>query len=343
MHPGKARELIEIGLRELKLTKHLDPLGHSLYINIPFCPSRCDYCSYPTIVHYDEERLDDYLKFLKYEIRETYSDLNLKPTTVYIGGGTPSVLNSRQIGDLLSFLRDLSRDVEFTFEAGRPDTLNEEKLGLLSDFGVNRISINPQSMKQKTLERIGRRHSVSDTIEIYEAARKYNFHTINMDLILGLPGEDEGDFMDSLRAVQSLNPENITIHTLSFKNGSKLFEREGHLVKDIYDIESRIDKFCDQASYRPYYLYRQKRILGNGSNTGYSLVGHECLYNIIMMEERQSVLAMGMGSTSKIYTRENKLKKFTNYRNMKDYKDRIDELILKKRRLLEAGGSNEVD
>ncbi len=339
----KAKELIFIAQRELELTRDLNPLGHSLYINIPFCPTRCDYCSYPTIIHFDEEQLNAYLELLKLEIDKTYRTLNVLPSSVYVGGGTPSVLSEVQLEDFLEFLQEYTSGVEFTFEAGRPDTLNRAKLEILRNFGVNRISINPQTMKQETLELIGRKHSVEDTLRIYSLARELKFNTINMDLILGLSGETEKDFMDSLRSVQALRPENITIHTLSLKNGSKLFEREGTIVRNIYDIETKINDLCLEEGYHPYYLYRQKRILGNGSNTGYSVEGHECLYNIIMMEERHSVLAMGMGSTSKIFTSDGKLKKFTNYRNLRDYTDNLDKLIEKKCKLLQVGGPNEVD
>ena len=255
--------------------------------------------------------------------------------TLYIGGGTPTSLSAFQLERLLEGVQlhfHPDRLAEFTVEAGRPDTITSEKLQLLYDFGVGRISINPQSFSQRTLERIGRRHTVQEIFDVYALAREVGFDSINMDLITGLPGEQAEDFCHSLQQIARLQPENLTVHTLAVKRTAALrtmeLESQSTVVQE---MEQQLQQWLKGQAYVPYYLYRQKHMIGDQENVGYCLPGKESLYNIQMMEERQTILGLGVGSTSKFVNPADwTLHQVSNPKDLYYYNERIAELIEKK-------------
>lgn len=317
--------------------------NYNLYVGIPFCPSKCSYCSFTSFVNTKEDRIDTYLKTLIYEIEKTIEmalnrDMNLN--TVYIGGGTPSVLNEAQIDLIFSSIAryyDLTKIKEITFEAGRPDTLSREKLECLKRNFVNRISINPQTMNEKTLNIIGRSHTVSDIIEKYNLSRAVGFDSVNMDVILGLPGEDESDVKKTITEIVRLRPENITVHSLSYKKKSEL-TRETHEMSKDYDLISEmheaVNESCKSSGYAPYYMYRQKNIKGNSENIGFTLPEKECIYNMIIIEELETILACGLGASSKILQDNGRHESVRNFKSLEEYNSRINEIINKKIDLL---------
>ncbi len=313
-----------------------------LYIGIPFCPTRCVYCSFPSY-QVTNEQMQQYLKALEKEISYTGEAIG-KSTyyieSVYIGGGTPTTLDAESLAGLLTTVGktfELSRIREYTVEAGRPDTITEEKLAAIKESGATRISINPQSMKAETLEKIGRKHSPEEIIKAFHMAREYAFSSINMDLIAGLPGEDPDDFKRSIEIVLSLRPENITVHTLAVKRASRLKtvdeDYNYHQGQNVGKMLETGTALLKAAGYRPYYLYRQKQMTGNFENVGYSLPGHESLYNIRVMEENQSVIALGAGGITKmLYPKENRLERIPNVSNYEVYIEKIEEMIERKRK-----------
>ena len=317
----------------------------SLYIGIPFCPTRCLYCSFASNQENYEE-IEDYLRALLTEIKEVsflIKEKGLKIESVYVGGGTPTTLNHRDMETLLHEVNALIDDTEsrttikeFTVEAGRPDTIDLDKLKILKNLGVDRISINPQSMREKTLEAIGRNHSTEDIKRAFEEAKTVGFKTVNCDLIAGLPGEEPEDLVYSLAKVLDMGAENITIHSLSVKRASKLISEDPNYHygqgKKVSLMLEKSRGILNARGYRPYYLYRQKNMAGFGENTGYSLPGHECIYNIRIMDETQSNLALGAGGISKVYyPDENRLERVPNVTNYRQYIDRIHEMIERKR------------
>ncbi len=294
-------------LEKMKVRKDLA----SLYISIPFCPSRCYYCSFPSNpLNSDAEKyLDVLLKELEL-IGETIRSKGLKVNAVYIGGGTPTVLNSKGLLKLLEAIRKnipLDEELEYTVEAGRPDTIDKEKLNLLEGFGVNRISINPQSMQDSTLQRIGRRHTVADLYKSFELAKYNRDWIINMDLILGLPGEGVREIEDTVNKVIGLKPDNITVHSLAIKKGSSAWEDNytSRSLRYWSDIQKHVHGNLESSGFIPYYLYRQKYIVGNLENVGYALPGKECHYNIAIIEEKQNIFGVGAGTVTKIMNFEN--------------------------------------
>lgn len=316
--------------------------SEGVYIGIPFCPTRCLYCSF-TSNQRGEDEIAKYLEALEKEIE--YAGRAMKesggyPESIYIGGGTPTTLTAQQLDRLLSVVErcfDLSKTAEFTVEAGRPDTITADKLKVLSDHGVGRISINPQTMKEKTLKLIGRSHSVEDIRQAFRAAREAGDFLINADVIAGLPEETPEDFDETLREIISLEPANITVHTLAVKRASKLIEadedyhyRQEAAVKEMLKTAGERLK---EAGYVPYYLYRQKHMAGAMENVGYCKDDTPCLYNIRIMDERQSILALGAGGISKkYYPDENRLERVANVSNYEIYIDRLDEMIERKRK-----------
>lgn len=311
VNPKKATLLGNIARNENKIIKSLSDNTCSLYISIPFCPSRCSYCSF---VSYSTKRLisliPDYLAKLLYEIKGTLDlirELGQKIVTVYIGGGTPSILTTDQMELLLSTINDnadMSNVREFTFEMGRPDTVTYEKVKLAKDMGVTRISINPQTLNDAVLETIGRAHTVEQFFDAYDIARKADIKCINTDLIAGLPGESASSFQKSVDAILRLKPENVTYHTFCIKKAADILKEES----DVYSaFNPTVGKCVDYAQvnaknvgYVPYYMYRQKNTVGNYENVGYSLPGFEGLYNVYMMEEIHSVFACGAGAVTKL-------------------------------------------
>ncbi|NLM05022.1 MAG: coproporphyrinogen dehydrogenase HemZ [Clostridiales bacterium] len=336
----KALLLLEIAKRERPYVYPIDKNKVSLYISIPFCPSRCIYCSFPSnsLSKYYKYK-SDYLKALFIEINATANlikEKNKKIETIYIGGGTPTCLDSDEISILIGHIIDsfnLKDLKEFTVEAGRPDTINIEKLKILKDKGVTRISINPQTMNDITLKRIGRNHSAIDVIKAYEMAEKIGFKNINMDIILGLPGENIDMLIYTMDEIKKLAPNNLTVHTLAIKRTSKLekenYEDNNTNIVDMLEISK---EYCENMGLKPYYLYRQKHMLGNLENIGYAIPGNECIYNIQIMEEKQSIIAMGAGAVSKIvFPDEDRLERVPNIKDLITYMDRVAEMPERKK------------
>ncbi len=307
----KADLSVETAVIQQKMLADIKHNDCGLYVSIPFCPTRCDYCSF---VSYSNAKLfaliPEYLEKLMQDIRNTgkmISELGMNLRSVYIGGGTPSILEPYQIQRLLGCINEsvsITENTEYTFEAGRPDTITLEKLQAVRANGVKRISINPQSTSDYVLEQIGRKHSSAQFFDAAEAAFKVGFDTINADLIAGLPGDTKQSFEKSLEDVISLGFENITVHTLSIKNAANIrFSGDGYYDPqgDFARESVRYARNRLKASgYAPYYLYRQKNTVGNAENTGYSLPNKENLYNVIMMEEHSTVFACGAGSITKL-------------------------------------------
>lgn len=308
--PEKASLSVETASTEIKMLGGVGENACGMYISIPFCPTRCDYCSF---VSYSNDKLfkliPAYLERLKTDIIRTgalIKELGMDLKAIYIGGGTPSILDPYQIDSLLSTIEksvEIGDDTEFTFEGGRPDTLTEEKLRAVRSHGVRRISINPQSTSDAVLTRIGRKHTVKQFFDACETAKKIGFDTFNADLIAALPGDTAETFAKSLDDVISLGFENITVHTLSIKNaapirflGDGYYDPEGDLARESV---SYAKKTLASASLYPYYLYRQKNTVGNAENTGYAVRNKENLYNVLMMEEYSTVFACGAGAISK--------------------------------------------
>ena len=389
--------------------------GYSIYIGIPFCPTRCLYCSFTSNpIELWEDRVDEYLEALKKEllqIRELmeqrrregesagqiqnqtgYPNAGLQ--TVYIGGGTPTALSALGLDRLLTILEEVFGYEEFdidqkyrmpqgetkeetdrghrapvaelTVEAGRPDSITKEKLEVLKKHGVDRISVNPQTMHQKTLDLIGRRHTVEQTVEAYRLARRLGFDNINMDLIMGLPGEDLQDVRETLEKIGELRPDSLTVHALAVKRSSRLstegkawggVERKGLDAKGMDEAAAMTALGAETAGslgLEPYYLYRQKNMAGNQDNVGYAAPGKECIYNILMMEEKHTVIGVGAGSSTKLVAYvlqdgteaqngsiagapvQKSVRRFENVKNIADYLDRIDEMIKKKAAFLEG-------
>ena len=311
-----------------------------LYIGIPFCPTRCLYCSF-TSNQVPESEILRYLEALKKEIEyvgKRMKETGLWSESIYIGGGTPTTLTAEQLDDLLTTVEDnidLSNTVEFTVEAGRPDTITLEKLQSIKRHGVQRISINPQSMKERTLELIGRSHQPADIIKAFEKSDRVGIPMVNADIIAGLPEEEPEDFADTLKKILELAPENITVHTLAVKRASRLVEvdkdyhyKQGERVKEMLDISREM---LSEAGYRPYYLYRQKHMAGSFENVGYCKEETPCIYNIRIMEEHQTILALGAGGISKMYyPEENRLERVPNVSNYEIYISRLDEMLERK-------------
>ena len=315
--------------------------GYSLYVGIPFCPSICLYCSFGShpIKQY-EAQVEEYLLALFREI-DFVSQVfaNKRLDTIYIGGGTPTTLTVDQLKRLLSHICqrvDTSQLQEFTVEAGRPDSITVEKLKVIADFGVTRISINPQTMNQETLDIIGRKHTVEEVEGAFKLARHMGFDNINMDLIVGLPGEDATMVDDTLEQIKSLNPDSLTIHSLALKRATRLT-----LFKDEYEsisfensqaIMDKASKCATDCQTRPYYLYRQKNIAGNFENVGYAKPAKAGIYNILIMEEKQTIMALGAGAATKIVFDDGlRVERVENVKDVQAYISRIDEMIERKR------------
>lgn len=306
-----------------------------VYVGIPFCRTRCVYCSFASVDATKGEKLiSPYMNALIKEIRAALELVNRKNKRVrclYIGGGTPTALDESSFAQLLSEVSAMAPYKEFTVEAGRPDTITERKLELIKLSGAERISINPQSMNEKTLELIGRKHTPEDICSCFELAEKFDFKCINTDIIAGLPGESVEDFNNTLEAVIRLAPQNITVHTLSVKKGSALAQNKGLMQTSEAQVRIMVENAREAVSsngYNPYYLYRQKYQTGNLENVGYSLPGMECIYNIDIMEETTDILALGAGGISKrIYPENGRIERAPNCKSINDYIERIDQMI----------------
>ena len=334
---------LNIAKRERKFIYPIDKNKISLYVSIPFCPTRCYYCSFPAnplkqFGHLKREYLDKLIIEIK-GLAKLLEETNKEIETLYIGGGTPTTLDAKEMDILIKALYkelDLSKIKEFTVEAGRPDTINREILECLKRNNVTRISINPQTMNQETLDKIGRGHSVNEIKEAFNLAREIGFDNINMDLILGLEGENVEMVRNTLEEIKKLQPESLTVHTLAIKRASKLKENMDEYVLTQYEeMVKMIDlsmQYAKEMNLNPYYMYRQKQMLGNLENIGYAKEGYECIYNMQIMEEKQSNYALGAGSISKfVYVDEDRIERVENVKNVEQYIDRVEEMIQRKK------------
>ena len=337
--------MIEVAKAEEEILSRNKEDEISIYIGIPFCPTRCVYCSFTAYsIEAKKNHVETYLDALCKEISFIAEAQKGKPIrSLYIGGGTPTSLNEAQLERLLSHIRDvfeLDQIEEYTIEAGRPDTITKEKLEIMKRMDVGRISINPQTMNQKTLDTIGRHHTVEDIKEVFHMARELGHNNINMDIILGLPGEEVADVAHTLEELKKLSPENITVHTMAIKRASKLKEalREDETTYQLAQakkIEEMLDlsqEACRSIGLKPYYMYRQKNMLGNFENVGYAKPGYECIYNVEIMEESESIIAAGAGAITKmVYQNGERIDRIANVKSLEDYITRIDEMIERKR------------
>ena len=347
----KARLAVDIACREKALLSKLDYLnGFSLYVGIPFCPSICSYCSFSSSpIDVWSPRMDDYLKALCIELHHIAKETEGKTlNTIYIGGGTPTTLTAKQLEKLLNVVDELFLNeergaelLEYTVEAGRPDSITKEKLEVICSHPVTRISVNPQTMQQKTLDLVGRRHTVQAVKDIFHLARELGFDNINMDLIAGLPGENAEDMRDTLRQIEELSPDSLTVHSLAIKRAARMAQEQP--VRDLHtEITEMVEdaaKTAEKLGLVPYYLYRQKNIAGNFENVGYAKADKAGIYNILIMEEKQTIYAAGAGATTKIVLpekiktengKETNLIRIENVKNIEEYIARIDEMIKRK-------------
>ena len=330
LNPKKAALAVSVASTEAKLTKRLPDNLCSVYVSIPFCPSRCAYCSFVSAsIGRLMGVLADYLQVLEREIDTTFrtiAALGMTVATVYIGGGTPTVLDERQLESLLAAVTrnvDPKTLMEFTLEAGRPDTINREKLAIAARYGVTRVSVNPQTLNEEVLRNVGRRHTVEDFFRAYDLAKESGIRDINVDLIAGLPGDRFASFASTMDRVIALAPSNITVHTMCVKNAADLKE-SGHIYSLTGGDAAKSVEYSqlqtNLAGYKPYYMYRQKNTVGNLENVGYSVEGSEGYYNIFMMEELHSIFAVGAGAVTKL----------VKYRPPKEGSSRIQRIFVPK-------------
>ncbi len=340
---SKSRLSLDVAKKEAKLLKNRLKNGVSIYLGVPFCPTRCAYCSFVSqAIRHNQKFIVPYVDAVRKEIEATAriaDDLGYKVETVYFGGGTPTTLSPESLGVLIRDIKnsfDVSELKEFTVEAGRPDTFTEEMLSILKENGVNRISINPQTMNQKTLDLIGRRHTVEDTVRAFEMAKKYDSFSINADLIAGLPEETPADFEKTVREVVGLSPNAVTVHTMYLKRAARLIDEFENLrfVTHAVEMVDFSHKYLTENNFKPYYMYKQRNTLGNLENTAFARSGHESLYNIYIMEEIQTILALGGGASTKM-VKGDKIERIFNPKEAGDYINRIDEIIEKKKKAVE--------
>ena len=350
--PEKADICIEVAKKEQQLFADFDYENeYCVYIGIPFCPTRCLYCSftsYPIALYADERQegftVSDYIKALCREMEAVAGSpvyKNKRLVAIYVGGGTPSSITAEQLKIIIEKIRavfDLSHLREFCVECGRPDSITADKLNVLKELGVDRISINPQTMSDETLKLIGRAHTVAQTKEAFTLARNAGFTNINMDMIVGLPGEDIEDVRHTLLEIERLAPDSLTVHSLAIKRAANLnieMEKYHALIKgSTNEMLRAVDECARRLSLAPYYLYRQKNIPGKLENVGYAAAGKECLYNVLIMEEKLDIIAMGAGAASKfIFRKEGRIERAENVKNVDQYIARIDEMIERKRNM----------
>mgnify|MGYP005857808055 FL=1 len=341
----KIRLSIEIARRERQLLAEVDhQKGYSLYIGIPFCPTTCLYCSFTSYpIGKWKDRTGEYFSALYRELDYVAEKKKGCPLdTVYFGGGTPTSLSAEDLDQLITRVKatlDWSTVQEFTVEAGRPDSITREKLEVLKKHGVSRISINPQTMKEETLRLIGRRHTVEDVKDRFRLAREAGFTNINMDLIIGLPEEGLEDVRATMEAVKELAPDSVTVHSLAIKRAARL-----NTMKEVYkdykieNTQEMVDltaRYAREMGLEPYYLYRQKNMAGNFENVGYAAPGKACIYNVLIMEEQQTIIGCGAGTTTKrLYPEENRIERAENVKDVEQYIARVDEMIARKEALL---------
>ncbi len=344
---SREKSLLSINIagreRELLADLHYED-GYSLYLGIPFCPTTCLYCSFPSFaIGVYRQKVERYLDCLIKEMEYVSAHYGHKVLdTVYIGGGTPTTLEPEQLDRLLGRLKslfDFGTVGEFTVEAGRADSITKDKLAVLRKHGVTRISINPQTMKQETLDLIGRRHTVEQVEEAYGLARELGFDNINMDMILGLPGETPEDVRHTIDRIKSLGPDSLTVHSLAIKRASRLsrwIQENG--VSALSNTDETMEIAAQGAlslGMKPYYLYRQKNMSGNFENVGYARPGKYGLYNILIMEEKQTIIALGAGSISKLVLPDGRIVRAENVKEVSLYLEKIDEMLERKEGLFQ--------
>ncbi len=341
----KAHLCVQVADREKRfLESHPYEEEYSLYIGIPFCPTTCLYCSFASFpVERFGDRIAAYMQALTKEMEFVAQACAQKRlTSIYVGGGTPTALDEDSLQYLMEQIHRLfpvEKTREFTVEAGRPDSVTRKKLQILYDAGVGRISINPQTMHDETLSLIGRNHTVQQVRDAFSLAREVGFSNINMDMITGLPGEDISHVRGTLKEIFEMRPESLTVHSLAIKRAAHLnmeMEKYQELVKgSTNEMLRAVDAACTDMGMLPYYMYRQKNIPGNLENIGYSLPGKECLYNILIMEEKQDIISCGAGASTKyVFPEENRIERTENVKNIDHYINRIDEMIDRKRKYL---------
>ena len=344
MSPDKADLIMEVAANEYPyLVRGREAKDMvSVYIGIPFCPTRCYYCSFPGAVYQPGDSLQSFLTALYREmeaIAQCLKETGKTVQSIYIGGGTPTVLSEAELQQLFGHLHRLfisAATLEITVEAGRPDTLSRSKLKLLKEAGTNRICINPQTMNDVTLVKIGRDHNREGVVQSVIWAKEAGFKQVIMDLIVGLPDEGKQDYQRTAEEILALAPENITVHTLAVKRGSRMAEQEGResvgdRIKTVQEGLTMMENKFRDSNYQPYYLYRQKYMQASMENIGYSLPGHFCLYNINMIEERQTIVGLGGGAASKfVNTSDGRIRSFYNPKNPVVYANSIDRVIAAK-------------
>ncbi|TYR79014.1 coproporphyrinogen III oxidase [Priestia megaterium] len=339
----------EIVDRQLAVVPDLHELANevSIYIGIPFCPTKCAYCTFPAYaINGRQGSVNSFLGGLHYEMRKIgqwLKDNKINITTVYYGGGTPTSITAEEMDMLYEEMYESFPNVkdirEITVEAGRPDTITPEKLAVLKKWNIDRISVNPQSYIQETLKAIGRHHTVEETIEKFHLSRKMDMNNINMDLIIGLPNEGVEEFQHTLNESKKLLPESLTVHTLSFKRASEMTQnKRKYKVADRYEISKMMDmatEWTKENGYKSYYLYRQKNILGNLENVGYAFPGQESIYNIMIMEEKQTIIGLGCGASSKfVHPKTGMITRFANPKDPKSYNDGFEHYTEEKIKIL---------
>ena len=352
----KAKLCIEIAKREVSFVNN-DSKNIAIYIGMAFCPTRCFYCSFAANPIMGNKKLvNPYLEALIYEIREMkkyVDERNLNIETVYFGGGTPTAVNNEEFELVMKEAYDAfvkGKGIkEFTVECGRPDSITKEKLETMKKFNVTRISINPQTMNDETLKIIGRGHNSNDVIEKFNLARSMGFNDINMDMIIGLPGEGIKEVIHTKEEILKLHPDSLTVHGLSLKRASILYEnfvlKKGIQVKKQEELANMYEEsrgLAKELGLQPYYMYRQKNMIGNMENLGYSRKGAECIYNIQMIEDKQTIIALGADAVSKIvFLEEGRIERFANIKDVREYCNRIEEMVEGKKKLLDTLYLNE--
>ena len=344
VNPERRKLAVDCSLSTVAAVGKLEESDISLYVGIPFCPTRCTYCSFVSrTVGKRLELLDEYLDALIAELAHTgrlLQDSGRTIRTVYIGGGTPTTLSAKQMERLLKSIHDhldLSRCIEFTVEGGRPDTLDAEKLRIIRSCGADRMSINPQTMEDHVLRACGRPHTALDVENAYQWAVDTGFEAINMDLIAGLPQDSYAGFCRSLDRVAALEPANITVHTLALKKGADLFERKVTLpgYEEVAQMVAYGNETLSGLGYTPYYLYRQKYMSGSFENVGWSKNGQDCLYNIYMMEEIHPILSLGGGGMNKVNLPGGALQRFHNPKFPEQYIAQLPDVLRQKEELFD--------
>ena len=343
--PHKIQLALDTARKERRMLQKVEPMSYSLYVSIPFCPSRCSYCSF--VSHSIEKAgklVEPYLQLLCAELEETAKvadSLGLRLSTIYIGGGTPTTLTAqqlRQLTDTISRCYPVEKALEYTIEAGRPDTIDEEKLKVIGEAGATRISINPQTLNDQVLKNIGRKHTAQDILDCIMLARKLGFSNINCDLIAGLNGETPQSFRETVDRLTAVAPENITVHTLSVKRAARL-RQEGEYLEAVHNPAAEMIEYAQQKlgeeGYIPYYLYRQRDTLGNLENTGYCKPGREGYYNVFIMEEVQTILAVGAGATTKLrHPHGEEIERIFNFKYPYEYINRFEQILERKKQVV---------